>query len=147
MPTEHYGWLFGLNILLMMVVTFVNSRLVEGVGAKRMLLQYGLTVLPLAGALLIYNAWSQTGGLWGIVIPVVLFVGHISLVGANAADQPDGPLPQSAGHRLGAGGHPALRHRCPWWACWSTSIRPSPRCPWPSPSPAAVWARRSATGC
>ncbi|MGL5480630.1 MAG: Bcr/CflA family multidrug efflux MFS transporter, partial [Aeromonas veronii] len=31
-PTEHYGWLFGLNILLMMVVTFVNSRLVKGVG-------------------------------------------------------------------------------------------------------------------
>jgi len=62
----------------MMVVTFVNSRLVKGVGAERML-QYGLMVLPCAGALLIYNAWSQTGGLWGIVIPVVLFVGHISL--------------------------------------------------------------------
>lgn len=45
------------------------------------MLQYGLLVLPCAGALLIYNAWSQTGGLWGIVIPVVLFVGHISLVG------------------------------------------------------------------
>lgn len=60
MPTEHYGWLFGLNILLMMVVTFANSRLVKGVGAERML-RYGLTVLPLAGALLIYNAWSQTG--------------------------------------------------------------------------------------
>ena len=29
-PTEHYGWLFGLNILLMMVVTFANSRLVKG---------------------------------------------------------------------------------------------------------------------
>ena len=60
-PTEHYGWLFGLNILLMMVVTFVNSRLVKGVGAERML-QYGLLVLPCAGALLVYNAWSQTGG-------------------------------------------------------------------------------------
>ena len=95
-PTEHYGWLFGLNILLMMVVTFVNSRLVKGVGAERML-QYGLTVLPLAGALLIYNAWSQTGGLWGIVIPVVLFVGHISLVGANAMTGLMGHFPQSAG--------------------------------------------------
>ncbi|MEH8172083.1 Bcr/CflA family multidrug efflux MFS transporter [Aeromonas veronii] len=95
-PTEHYGWLFGLNILLMMVVTFVNSRLVKGVGAERML-QYGLLLLPCAGALLVYNAWSQTGGLWGIVIPVVLFVGHISLVGANAMTGLMGHFPQSAG--------------------------------------------------
>ncbi|MGL5040350.1 MAG: Bcr/CflA family multidrug efflux MFS transporter, partial [Aeromonas sp.] len=95
-PTEHYGWLFGLNIVLMMVVTFANSRLVKGVGSERML-QYGLWVLPLAGVLLVYNAWSHTGGLWGIVIPVVLFVGHISLVGANAMTGLMGQFPQAAG--------------------------------------------------
>jgi len=95
-PTEHYGWLFGLNILLMMVVTFANSRLVKGVGAERML-QYGLLVIPCASALLVYNAWSQTGGLWGIVIPVVLFIGHISLVGANAMTGLMGHFPLSAG--------------------------------------------------
>jgi DHA1 family bicyclomycin/chloramphenicol resistance-like MFS transporter len=112
-PTEHYGWLFGLNILLMMVVTFANSRLVKGVGAERML-RYGLTVLPLAGALLIYNAWSQTGGLWGIVIPVVLFVGHISLVGANAMTGLMGhfPSPQAPPRRWRA---PCALALGPWW--------------------------------
>ncbi|MDX7743803.1 Bcr/CflA family multidrug efflux transporter, partial [Aeromonas dhakensis] len=34
---------------------------------------------------------------WGIVIPVVLFVGHISLVGANAMTGLMGHFPQSAG--------------------------------------------------
>ncbi|MGK4476248.1 Bcr/CflA family multidrug efflux MFS transporter [Aeromonas molluscorum] len=95
-PTQHYGWLFGLNILLMMLVTFANSRLVKGLGSERML-QYGLTVLPLAGLLLVYNAWSESGGLWGIVIPIVLFVGHISLVGANAMTGLLGHFQQAAG--------------------------------------------------
>ncbi|MDO2950951.1 Bcr/CflA family multidrug efflux MFS transporter [Aeromonas simiae] len=95
-PTEHYGWLFGLNILLMMVVTFVNSRLVKGVGSEGML-RYGLIVLPLAGLLLIYTSWSGVGGLWGVVIPVVLYVGHISLVGANAMTGLLGHFPQTAG--------------------------------------------------
>ncbi|ENY70945.1 Bcr/CflA family multidrug efflux MFS transporter [Aeromonas diversa] len=95
-PTEHYGWLFGLNILLMMVVTYANSRLVKGIGAEGML-RYGLLVLPLAGLALVYASWSGVGSLWGVVIPVVLYVGHISLVGANAMTGLLGQFPQTAG--------------------------------------------------
>ena len=85
------------------------------------MLRYGLTVLPLAGALLIYNAWSQTGGLWGIVIPVVLFVGHISLVGANAMTGLMGhfPSPQAPPRRWRA---PCALALGPWWGPGQPSI-------------------------
>lgn len=82
-PTQHYGWLFGLNVLLMMVVTFANSKLVRGIGSEHML-RHGLMILPVAGIVLVVCSLTGFGGLWGVVIPVMFYVGHISLVGANA---------------------------------------------------------------
>lgn len=82
-PTQHYGWLFGLNVLLMMVVTFANSKLVRGIGSEHML-RHGLMILPVAGIALVVCSLTGFGGLWGVVIPVMFYVGHISLVGANA---------------------------------------------------------------
>ena len=79
MPTEHYGWLFGLNILLMMVVTFVNSRLVKGGRRAHAAIRPDGAAAGRGPAHL--QRLEPDRGLWGIVIPVVLFVGHISLVG------------------------------------------------------------------
>lgn len=93
---EHYGLLFGLNIVLMMILTFANSRLVKHLGSDR-LLQLGLTVSALAAIGLMANAVSQFGGLWGIVIPVMVVIAQISLVGANAMAGLLSHFPQSAG--------------------------------------------------
>ncbi|WP_116473322.1 Bcr/CflA family multidrug efflux MFS transporter [Zobellella maritima] len=95
-PPQHYGLLFGLNIVLMMLLTFGNSRLVRHLGSDR-LLQLGLTVSALAAGLLLVNAIGGYGGLWGIVVPVMIVIAQISLVGANAMAGLLGHFPQSAG--------------------------------------------------
>ncbi|OIN06210.1 Bcr/CflA family multidrug efflux MFS transporter [Oceanisphaera psychrotolerans] len=95
-PAEHYGWLFGMNILLMMVLTFANSRLVKTLGSDR-LLKTGLTVASVAAIGLLINAATGMGGLWGIVIPVMLLIAQISLVGANAMAGLLSHFPEAAG--------------------------------------------------
>ncbi|MBM7457167.1 DHA1 family bicyclomycin/chloramphenicol resistance-like MFS transporter [Oceanisphaera litoralis] len=82
-PAQHYGLLFGMNILLMMVLTFANSRLVKTLGSDR-LLKLGLSLAALAALALIVNAVTGIGGLWGIVLPVMLLIAQISLIGANS---------------------------------------------------------------
>jgi len=95
-PASRYGWLFGLNVLLLMLMTFLNSRLIRRIGAPRML-RLGLRLLCLAGVLQLVMALSGWGGLWGIVLPVVLYVGQIGLVGANAMSETMGHFPANAG--------------------------------------------------
>ena len=79
-----------------MLMTFLNSRLIRRIGAPRML-RLGLRLLCLAGVLQLVMALSGWGGLWGIVLPVVLYVGQIGLVGANAMSETMGHFPANAG--------------------------------------------------
>ncbi|MHA6964229.1 Bcr/CflA family multidrug efflux MFS transporter [Zobellella denitrificans] len=95
-PAQHYGLLFGLNILLMMVLTFGNSRLVKRLGSDR-LLKTGLVNASLGAILLVFNAATGLGGLWGIVLPVMLVISQISLIGANAMAGLLSHFPESAG--------------------------------------------------
>ncbi|PSJ47161.1 Bcr/CflA family drug resistance efflux transporter [Zobellella taiwanensis] len=93
---EHYGLLFGLNILLLMLLTFANSRLVKTLGSNR-LLRIGLTVGSGGALLLLATAATGFGGLWGIVLPVMLVISQISLIGANAMAGLLGHFPEAAG--------------------------------------------------
>ena len=61
---QHYGLFFGLNVLLLMVMTFINGRLVKRVGLLPML-RLGLFLASAAGAILLLN--SVTGwGRWAV---------------------------------------------------------------------------------
>lgn len=95
-PAEHYGLLFGMNILLMMVLTFGNSRLVKRLGSNR-LLKVGLVNASLGALLLFAAAATGLGGLWGIVLPVMVVISQISLIGANAMAGLLGHFPETAG--------------------------------------------------
>lgn len=79
---DHFGYLFGLNIIAMIIMTSINGRMVKKVGSHAML-QFGLWVQLLAGIGL-FVAWSMDLGLWGIVPFVVLFIGTLSTIGSNA---------------------------------------------------------------
>ena len=80
-PSE-FGFLFGSNIVAMIVMTMLNGRLVKKVGSHAML-RFGLTVQLLAGIGL-FIGWWLGAGIWGTVPFVVLFIGTISTIGSNS---------------------------------------------------------------
>ena len=95
-PAQHYGFLFGLNVLLLMAMTWLNGRFVKRVGMLPML-RLGLVLASVAGLVMVVNAITGWGGLWGIVIPVVLYVGQMSVVGANSTSHALSFFPANAG--------------------------------------------------
>ncbi|MGB5444892.1 MAG: Bcr/CflA family multidrug efflux MFS transporter [Psychromonas sp.] len=76
------GYLFGLNVLLMMLMTTVNGKYVKRMGSHFML-RFGLSI-QLTASLLLVSGQLLDLGLWGVVIPVMLFVSSISTVGSNS---------------------------------------------------------------
>ncbi|MEH6532772.1 MAG: Bcr/CflA family multidrug efflux MFS transporter [Photobacterium frigidiphilum] len=79
--TQNFGYLFGLNVLCLIVMTSINGRMVRKVGSHWML-RFGLSVQLIAGIGLIVGQVFNLG-LWGVVVPVMLFVGTISIIGSN----------------------------------------------------------------
>lgn len=79
---DHFGYLFGLNIVAMIIMTSINGRLVKKVGSHAML-RFGLTVQLIAG-LGLFITWLLDLGLWGTVPFVVLFIGTLSTIGSNS---------------------------------------------------------------
>lgn len=93
---ERYGLLFALNIVLMMVLTFANSRLVKHLGSDR-LLKTGLILAAVAAMALLFFGITGIGGLWGLVPAIMLLIAQISLVGANSMAGLLSHFPESAG--------------------------------------------------
>ena len=82
-PPQHYGFLFGLNVVGLMIGAALNSRLVLRFGADR-LLRLGVTIAALAGGALVLVAATRIGGLPGLVVPLFCFIASLSLIGPNA---------------------------------------------------------------
>jgi len=81
-PIEQFGYLFALNIVSMMIMTTINGRLVRGKGSQWML-KMGLSIQFFAAVLLLMGQIFNWG-LWGIVLPIMLFVSTISTIGSNS---------------------------------------------------------------
>ncbi|WP_394144089.1 Bcr/CflA family multidrug efflux MFS transporter [Vibrio atypicus] len=79
---DQFGYLFGLNIVAMIIMTSINGRLVKKVGSHNML-RFGLTVQLIAG-LGLFVGWMLDLGLWGTVPFVVMFIGTLSTIGSNS---------------------------------------------------------------
>ncbi|MEZ9446102.1 Bcr/CflA family multidrug efflux MFS transporter [Vibrio splendidus] len=77
-----FGYLFGLNIVAMILMTTINGRIVKKVGSHTML-RAALVIQLLAGVGLLVG-WALDLGLWGIVPFVMLFIGTISTIGSNS---------------------------------------------------------------
>jgi len=79
---QHVGYLFGLNVISMMIMTVINGRFVRSKGSSWML-SLGLTIQFVAAVLLLIGQLLDFG-LWGIVLPVMLYTSAISTVGSNS---------------------------------------------------------------
>lgn len=93
--SEYFGYFFMLNIAVMMVMTFINGRLVTKIGSEKML-RIGMSLQLLAGIWLIISATLQLG-LWSMAIGVAFFVGMVSTIGSNASAAILDRYPQMAG--------------------------------------------------
>ena len=80
----------------LMVTNFINIRLVGRMGALTMLL-IGAVMVWLGAMVLLITAVSGFGGLWGLVLPLMVVVGSLGLVGANAAAAALEPFGKRAG--------------------------------------------------
>lgn len=92
---EHFGYLFALNVVGMVVMTTFNGKAVRKMGSHWML-RFGLTCQSLAGIALLIS-WLFDFGLWAIVPSVVLYVGTISIIGSNSMGLLLSSYPQMAG--------------------------------------------------
>lgn len=91
---QHYGWLFGLNVAGLMLVSFLNSRLVGRLGSGR-LLGWGLLIQTGAGLALL--AASRLEYLPALVVPLFFYVSMIGIVAANATAGALSHFPELAG--------------------------------------------------
>jgi DHA1 family bicyclomycin/chloramphenicol resistance-like MFS transporter len=96
-PPQHYGWLFGSNALGLILASQVNGRLLHRrLGADRVLRIAGW-IQAGAGVLLLAVAASGAGGLWGIMLPLFVYITCGGLVMPNATALAMAPFSTHAG--------------------------------------------------
>lgn len=95
-PAEYYGLLFGAGIIGIMTTNLVNTQLVEQLGMNRILLA-GSTVAALAGIFLAIFAYSDISGVWGLFVPLLVFVSMTGFIVANSIAGAMANFPRQAG--------------------------------------------------
>jgi DHA1 family bicyclomycin/chloramphenicol resistance-like MFS transporter len=95
-PAQYYGLLFGSGIVGIVVTNLINARLVHRFGMDRILI-CGTFVATLAGIVLAICAWSDLGGLWGLFLPLLVFVSVTGFIVANSIAGAMSDYPEQAG--------------------------------------------------
>ncbi|PLX94938.1 MAG: Bcr/CflA family drug resistance efflux transporter [Desulfuromonas sp.] len=95
-PPQLYGFLFALGIIGIMLANMLNRHLVGRYSYDRVLLFGALFAMGfgLWAGVVAYSGW---GGLWGLVVPLFLFVSTTGLIVANAITGALSDFPQRAG--------------------------------------------------
>jgi DHA1 family bicyclomycin/chloramphenicol resistance-like MFS transporter len=93
---QHYGLLFGLNIVGIIAGNVLNTRLVGRLGSLKMIsaAAFVSVVAALAVALVCLTGW---GGLWSIVVCLFFVVGVVGLLSANCTTDLMHRYPHNAG--------------------------------------------------
>ncbi|WP_277374381.1 Bcr/CflA family multidrug efflux MFS transporter [Pseudomonas sp. AA-38] len=97
---QGYGWLFALNIFGVILATMLNARWVPRFGPQRML-AWGTAVAAISGSGLALFGGLGLGGVYTVVICVVLYVSVTGLIGANCLASLLQRYPQQAGAAAG----------------------------------------------
>lgn len=100
---QNFGYLFGVNVVGMMLLSAINSRLVTRVGSDRML-TYGLLLSLLGAALLLATALGGWFGIAGIAVPLFIMLASLGMVGANGTAGALAAFPNMAGAASALGG-------------------------------------------
>ena len=95
-PEEHYGFLFGLNVIGIIIGNIINTRLVLRKGALVML-RAGSIISALGGFCLFIAIVNNFCGIYGIIVPLFFVIGSLGFIGANAVAGALEPFPDLAG--------------------------------------------------
>lgn len=93
---QHYGALFALGVFGIMATNLINSKLVIKIDSDR-LMRFGTLAATVSGLILAIDAWTDWGGLTGLVIPLFLFMSATGFIVANAIAGALGVAPERAG--------------------------------------------------
>ncbi len=97
---ELYGYLFGCNIVMVLLVSYLNSRLVTRFGGQRLLLVGALVQLVFVLCLVLVS-WLKVGGLIGTMIPIIPCIGMIGMISANTTATALSYFPNASGTAAG----------------------------------------------
>jgi MFS transporter, DHA1 family, multidrug resistance protein len=98
-----YGFVFGINVVGMMIFNMVNRRLVLEIGSDRALV-IGALACAVFGLTLAALGATGSFGLLGIVVPLFLYLAMMGLVGANSMAGAMSVVPGMAGAASGLAG-------------------------------------------
>jgi DHA1 family bicyclomycin/chloramphenicol resistance-like MFS transporter len=93
---EDFGWLFGANAFGLVLAAQLNARLVRR-HRPEVLVVGGLALQALAGVFLVLAGATGMVGLYGIAVPLFVYVSCIGIVMPNATALAMAPFPQIAG--------------------------------------------------
>ncbi len=79
---SNYGFYFGANIVMMAAMTWLNGHWVEAKGYPFML-RLGLAILSISAIVMLLVQVFLPLQIWTTVIPVICYVGVMSLIGSN----------------------------------------------------------------
>ncbi|WP_018897954.1 multidrug effflux MFS transporter [Rhizobium sp. 2MFCol3.1] len=95
-PSEYYGLLFGSGIVGIVITNLLNTRLVHRLGMDTILIR-GAIIAMLAGVALALASYFGFGGLWGLFIPLLVFVSMTGFIVANSIAGALSDFPEQAG--------------------------------------------------
>lgn len=81
-PAQHYGLLFGINILLMMVLTSLNARWVKRLGFFRTT-RWGLIQQAIAACMLLVISQWNDAPLAAVLVACALYISVLSVIGSG----------------------------------------------------------------
>lgn len=93
---QYYGWLFAVNIVGLMGVSFLNRRLVQRHPLDK-LLKIAVTIAALAMVTLALAVKLQFGGIAAVIIPVLLFFSMNGIIAATSTAAALDTVPSIAG--------------------------------------------------
>jgi DHA1 family bicyclomycin/chloramphenicol resistance-like MFS transporter len=82
-PAQLYGLLFSAGIVGIMMTNLISSRLVLRLGSDR-LMKIGTWIAAISGIAVAVATWTDWGGLWGLVVPLLAFLAATGLIIANS---------------------------------------------------------------
>lgn len=107
---QAYGWLFGVNIVGMMIANFINGRLLSRMSSEQLFYR-GAWTLAFFGVVLSVCVLFGWGGIWGLVIPIFFYMSMNGLIVANSVAGALAFFPPQSGFCFVARRGHALRQR------------------------------------
>lgn len=80
---QNYGFLFGLNIIGIMSLSFLNRKLVSRFALSKLLVVSSLVAF-VASTVFFVLAWANIGGIWSVIVPMFVMFSMNGIIAACA---------------------------------------------------------------